>query len=128
MRLLAGAAVAVLLLSSQAFAQTPAGAPSCGGFEPAPTLPDGASANRAAIERANAEYEAWSQARLARLRACKAEVDAFNDQVAAIYNPAKAELESVVAAWTVEVAEFNARGTSASNRRDRRNAANPTTP
>jgi hypothetical protein len=110
------AAAAIAALSSPAGAQgqnaqssAQSATPSCGGFEPAPTLPNGATATRTVIERANTQYDAWAQARTARLQACRAEIDALNAQLAAIYNPAKAELDSVVAAWSAQVEAYNSR-------------------
>lgn len=120
MKLLMGVAAAMLWITLPMAADAQQ-ATSCGGFEAAPTLPDGATANRQAIERGNARYAAWSQARVARLQACKVEIETLQAQLRpmiAAFEPAKAELDAVVASWTAEVEEFNTRGRAAGARDD----------
>jgi len=116
MKVLIGAAVAALVMAaSPAFAQTTT--PNCTGFDPAPTLPDGASANRAAIEAANAQVQAWSEARRQKLLACQADVNAMSQA----FNAAEQERRTLQSAWEAEVQEFNARSSSGNNtgRRER---------
>jgi hypothetical protein len=131
MKLVIGAAAAALLLVAPVAAQTPPAGPpaappvssNCGNFGPAPTLPDGAAADREQIAAGNTLYDSWGQERLAKLRLCRAEIEALRAQLAPLeqaYTASNTELNGVVAAWTVEVAEFNARPASSRNRRDSR--------
>ena len=123
MKFLIGAAAAVLLSAAPAAAQTPPSvATNCSDFAPVPSLPDGAAADRAAVAAGNALYETWGQERLAKLRLCRAEIEALRAQLAPLeqgYTTANTELAAFVAAWQAEVAEFNARP-AGRNRRDSR--------
>jgi hypothetical protein len=112
--LIGAAAAAVLLVAAPAFAQTNI-SPNCTGFEPAPTLPDGATANRAAVEAMNAQVQAWAEARRDKLLACQADINAMTQA----FRTANQEREALTTAWNAEVTEFNARGTSSSSRRER---------
>ncbi len=129
MKLLIGAAAAALMFAATAAAQTPpAVSANCSGFAPAPTLPDGAIATRSAVEQANTRYEAWAAARHAKLRLCQAEIEALQEQMNPLvqaFNATNTELNAVVASWQAEVAEFNARGASASNRRGTQRTTRP---
>jgi hypothetical protein len=112
--LIGAAAAAVLLAATPAFAQT-ALSPNCSGFEPAPTLPDGATANRAAVEAMNNQIQAWADARRDKLLACQADITAMSQA----FNTAQQERQAVTTAWNAEVAEFNARANTSSSRRER---------
>lgn len=123
MRVIVGAAAAVLLFSSVASAQTPVSpSTNCTVFAPAPTAPDGATATSAQINAANTEYQAWGNARLAQLQTCRAEYEAIEAQLNLMrdgYNAANEELRTVGEAFQVEVEEFNARGASRRGNRSR---------
>lgn len=112
--LIGAAAAAVLLMAAPAFAQTNI-SPNCTGFEPAPSLPDGASANRAAVEAMNAQVQAWAEGRRDKLLACQADINAMTQA----FRTANQEREALTTAWNAEVTEFNARGSSSSGRRER---------
>lgn len=121
MKVLLGAAAAAALLVSPAFAQTTPQLPAnCAGFEPAPTLPDGATANHAAMTAAAERVDAWRLAREAKQQACQTEINTLRAQLDAMiqaYNTAGQERVDVVNAWNVEVQEFSARGGSSNRRR-----------
>src|SRR5688572_19668119 len=70
------AAAAILLAASPAFAQANM-SPNCTGFDPAPTLPDGATAERAAVEAMNQTVQTWADARRDKLLACQADITAM---------------------------------------------------
>ncbi len=129
MKLLIGAAAAALMFAATAAAQTPpTDSAHCSGFQPAPTLPDGATADRAEIAVGNTQYETWGQERLAKLRLCRAEIEALRAQLAPLeqaYTANNTELTSVVTAWQAEVAEFNARGGATRNRRGTQRTTRP---
>ena len=110
------AAAAVLLTAAPALAQSNM-SPNCTAFEPAPTpLPDGATAERAPVEAMSTQVQAWAAARHAKIQACDADIQAM----IAARDTAAREYQTVTAAWTAEVNEFNARSTnSSSNRRER---------
>lgn len=114
--LIGAAAAAVLLTAAPAFAQTNM-SPNCTGFEPAPTpLPDGATAERAAVEEMNTRIQAWADARRDKLLACQADINAMSQAL----NTALQERQATTTAWNAEVTEFNARSTnSSSNPRER---------
>lgn len=114
--LIGAAAAAVVLTAAPAFAQTSM-SPNCTGFEAAPTqLPDGATADRGAIETATERVQAWATARHAKIEACEADIQAM----IAARDTAVQGYQATTAAWSVEVNEFNARSTSSSsNRRER---------
>jgi hypothetical protein len=121
MRILIGAAVAALLLASPALAQE--AAPSaCAGFAAAPTLPDGATANAAAITTGDATFRTWHTAGAEKLVQCRAEVEAARARVRdleALHNTAADQLNGTRDAWQVEVNEYNARGNTGESRRER---------
>jgi len=105
MKVLIGAAAAAFALAaSPAFAQTALTA-NCSGFEAAPTVPDGATAERAEIEAANTRVQAWAEARRVKLLACQADVNAMTQA----FNTAEQERRTLTGSWETEVAEFNAR-------------------
>lgn len=134
MKLITGAAAAALVLASTALAQTPQTPPTpapaavaltanCSGFAPAPTLPDGATASRDEIAAGNTAYDTWGQARLAKLRLCRADIEALRAQLIPLeqaYTASNTELGGIVTSWQAEVAEFNARPANSRNRRDPR--------
>jgi|CXWL01.1.fsa_nt_gi Skp family chaperone for outer membrane proteins len=126
MRILIGAvAMALIFAAPPASAQAQPAPSNCSDFAPVPTLPDGATADRDAIEAGNTQYESWGHARLAKLQLCRADIEALRAQLVPLeqsYNSNTEELNTVVANWQVEVAEFNARPGSARNRRDPRAA------
>lgn len=112
MKFLIGVAAATLLMASPALAQTPDLPESCTGFAAAPTLPDGATADREAIAAADAQFREWHGAGSTKLTQCRAEVEAARARVAAMetaYNAAVAQLNGTRDTWVVEVEEFNAR-------------------
>lgn len=106
----AAAAVAALLMTAPAFAQANM-SPNCTGFEPAPALADGATANRTAVEAMSTQVQAWAVARRDKLLACQADINAMSH----VFNTAQQELQTVTTASNAEVAEFNARGGSSSS-------------
>ncbi len=124
MRLLIGAAAMALLFAAPAAAQAQPAPSNCSDFAPAPTLPDGATADREAIEAANTQFEAWGQARIAKLQLCRTEIEALRAQLAPMeqsYNSSTVELNSLHTTWRVEVEEFNGRpGGTTRGRRDQR--------
>jgi hypothetical protein len=123
--LLGAAAIGALLIASPAIAQTEAApaAASCGTIAPAPgDRPDGATAERPALEAYTTRFNTWVEATNAVL-ACKrsrAEVArATADTLTSEFNTENTTVRDSIAAWTAEVEEFNARA-PASNRRDTR--------
>lgn len=122
MRILIGAAAAALLLASPALAQTEAAPSACAGFAAAPTLPDGATANAAAITAGDTAFRAWHGVGAEKLTQCRAEVEAARARVReleALHNTAADQLNTTRDAWQVEVNEYNGRGNSGESRRDR---------
>ncbi len=121
--LLAGAAMA-LLVAGSAFAQTEGagtaqGASSCGELPARPTLPDGATADREAMDAANTSYTAWSQAYHANLTCRRTEADnarATWQARVGEYNAGAAALNDSNTSWEAEVAEYNARGNTNTER------------
>lgn len=112
MKFLIGAAAATLLMASPALAQTPDLPESCTGFAAAPTLPDGATADREAIAAADTQFREWHGAGSAKLSQCRAEIEAARARLTALegaYNQAVGVMNSTRDAWVVEVEEFNAR-------------------
>lgn len=117
MRILVGVVtVAMIVLAGPAVAQTPpAPSENCAGFDPAPTLPDGATATATQMTRGNEQYQAWGHERTAKLELCRVDVEALRaqaDALAAAYNEATIELNNTTTAWQAEAAEFNERGAS----------------
>lgn len=118
MKILLGAAVAAVLLATPAMAQTdpaPGAAPNttaCGALTPPPTLPDGATADREAMEAANNAYRTWGEAYRTVLQCRRAEVESLQARYQALraeYNTGAELLNSTNTAWEADVAEFNAR-------------------
>jgi len=105
MKLLLGATAAVCLLASPAFAQTEtqATATRCAGSAAAPAATDGATATRAQMEAAQAQWAAWQTQRLEQEAACQAEIAALT----AAFNAAGPERAAAVAAFNAEVQEFS---------------------
>jgi hypothetical protein len=133
MKFVLGAVAAAMILASPVAAQTPpAPAPvtpappvsaNCSGFAPAPTLPDGAVVNVNDFNAANTAYTAWGEARLAKLRLCRGEIEALQAQTQVLveaFNASNSELTAVGASWQAEGAEFLARPENARHRRDPR--------
>ncbi len=121
MRILLAGALAALCLGGVAFAQdttnagTVTGASACGEAPARPTLPDGAAANRAAMDAANTAYTAWSQAYHANLTCRRTEADnarATWQARVAEYNAAATALNESNTSWEAEVAEYNGRSGS----------------
>ncbi len=112
--LIGAAAAAVLLMAAPAFAQTNISL-NCTGFDAAPTLPDGATANRAAVEAMNTQVQIWADARREKLLACQADINAMSQA----FNTTSQELQAVTTAWNAEVTEFNTRANTSSSRRER---------
>jgi hypothetical protein len=119
MKILLGAAACALLLAAPAFAQTPPATPpapvaasSCGALPAAPTLPDGATANREEMEEGNTAYRAWYEQYSANIQCRNAEATALRAQFEARFAEHNAAVETLNAAntsWTAEAEEFNAR-------------------
>jgi len=108
MKVLLGATAAMLLLATPALAQaqTPA---SCQNFPAAPTVPDGATAERDDVQNATNAVRAWDADIQTRIAACRAELTALNNAVNA-QDTARAQTVSNMAA---EIQEFSARANSA---------------
>jgi hypothetical protein len=115
MKLLLGVAVAALLIASPAMAQTDAApaAASCAAVAPAPgDQPDGATADRAAVEAYTERFNAWAEATgqvLACKRARAEEARARADALTTEFNTENTALRTAIDSWTAEVTEFNAR-------------------
>jgi len=121
MRAFLGAALATVVMASSAFAQdttsppastTPPAASQCGAFPETPQLPDGATANRAAMVSANERFTAWVTASQAYLECVRLEADAAASTYQARrdeYNSRRDALRTTVDSWTVETGEFNSR-------------------
>lgn len=127
MRLLIGAAAAAFLMAAPAVAQTPA-APAltstCGEYPPQPTLPDGASANRAAMERGVEAYNTWITAAQAVQNCRNAEMTAWRTAYEGIGARNEADVQSanaLNATWRADLEEFEAR----QNRGNRRGGGDP---
>jgi hypothetical protein len=117
--LFGAAAAAALLMASPAFAQL-APTANCSGWDAAPALPDGATANRDAMTRASSEVDAWRLAAEAKQAACRADIDAVRAQLETMvqaYNQAGRDRVALVNAWNTEVQEYSGRS---DNRRDPR--------
>ena len=116
-RLFAGAAIGALLMAAPVSAQTqttPAQS-TCGALAPAPTLLDGATANRTQMAEFNATYTAWFTATRDALNCRRTEFEAAQARAQALrdeYNAGAAALNTTNGSWEAEVAEFNARNTS----------------
>ena len=127
MKLLLGAAVAALLVASPAAAQTDAApaATSCGSVTPGPPAnqPDGATADRAAVEAYTVQFNTWAEANnqvLSCKRARAEEARARADALTSEFNTENTALRTAITAWTTEVEEFNARPAARRPQRDPR--------
>lgn len=119
------AAAAVIMTGAPALAQTPDSTetpaataaaadpgPTCSGFAPTPTLPDGATATQAQMTEGEQLYQGWGQPLLAKLQQCRDEIYALRAQLQAreqAFNATNATLRAVTDAWQADVTEFNAR-------------------
>lgn len=111
MRLVLGVAIAALLIAPPAMAQTETA--SCGALQAAPAdPPDGATANRAAMEAYTERFNAWAEAnnqvlqcKRARAEEARARADALTNE----FNTENMAMRTAIEAWTAEVTEFNAR-------------------
>jgi hypothetical protein len=118
MKLLLCAGALMLTSAVSAAAQTtPAPAPgvqsACASLPAQPTLPNGANADRAAMEAGNTAFTAWSQAYRAGLECRRAEAEELHARWRAsvdAFNSAASAINSANQAWEAEVAEFNDRG------------------
>lgn len=111
------AALACVLVAN-ASAQTPA-AGSCAGFTPAPTMPDGATASSSAMQNGDIRFNAWLEARNAKLAACLADINALQAQLQPLqeaFNQASTERAAVYSSWAAEVEEYNTRGANGNRR------------
>lgn len=137
MRILFGAVAALALVATAASAQTTTPAPAgptvtlpdvgpanpptaCGATQPAPTLPDGATANNAAMTAANATYLAWATANRTVLECRRAEVEAQHTRWQALaneYNAAAQAFNGVNTSWEAELNEYNERTGAGNGRR-----------
>lgn len=114
MRVLVGAATALLLMAAPAAAQNETGGAQteCAPFPEAPNLPDGATSDRAAMEAANGRYSAWAHAYQAGLACRRAEAEQLRaawQASVADHNAAADHMNQTNARWEAEVAEFNGR-------------------
>jgi hypothetical protein len=114
MKLVLGAAVAALLMASPAMAQTDAApAASCGTLEPMPAdPPDGATASGEVVEAYTQRFNAWATASNAVLSCKRTQAEQARARAEALtteFNTENASVRDAIAAWTVEVTEFNAR-------------------
>jgi len=111
-----GAAVAALLFATPAIAQETAPA-SCGAIEAAPTgMPDGAEANIRAVNAYTERFNAWADANAAVLTCKRERADAARahaDALTTEWNTENGARRAAIAAWQVEVDEFNARNQGA---------------
>jgi len=117
MRVVFAGVIASLLMAGSAVAQTegtaaPVAVSSCGELPAQPALPDGAAADREAMEAGNAAYTAWSQAYHANLQCRRAEAESarllWQAHVAA-YNAGATALNQANTTWEADVAEYNVR-------------------
>lgn len=119
MRLAIASFAVAVTLSTLAAAQQ-ALPPECAAFTPAPTIPDGATANNSAMRDARVALEAWRTTRRAELAACEAASRALEARAQAgmvAHNGAATETEEAIARFAAENEEYSARG--GQSRRDR---------
>jgi hypothetical protein len=117
MKLLLSVAAAALFFSTPpALAQTTpaptAAASACGAIAPAPTLPDGASANYEEMERGNTAYNTWAATNTTVLECRRAEVEAVrarHEALRAEFTAGVDQSRAVRTTWEADVAEFNDR-------------------
>jgi septal ring factor EnvC (AmiA/AmiB activator) len=119
MKVLIGAAAAALLLATPALAQTPQAAGACGSFAAAPSLIDGANANRDQMTSKNEEVTAWATARQQQEATCQQEINTMRTQLEAMvsaFNTSGQERVTVVQNWNAEIAEFGGRSGASTGR------------
>lgn len=122
MKLVLGAAAAVMMFATAALAQTETTAPpaapaavansSCAAIAPVPTLPDGAEATMDQVAEADNAYQTWATATQASLqcrRAEHAQAAAQADALLQQHNAGVAALNTTTQTWVAERAEFCAR-------------------
>ena len=120
MRLVLGAAAALMMLAGVALAQTetPAPAPAvtaasqCAALTPAPTPPDGATASIDDINAFNTAYQAWGETATAALQCRRAEVtqaQATAQSLLEQHNAMAQQINALTTTWQTESAEFCAR-------------------
>lgn len=121
MKLVLGAAAAVMMFATAALAQTetaPPAAPAaavtstCAAIAPVPTLPDGAEATMDQVAEADNAYQTWATATQASLQCRRAEHAAAAAQADALlqqHNAGVASLNTTTQTWVAERAEFCAR-------------------
>lgn len=109
------AALAVSLFAWPAVAETPPAPvpPSrCGEMPAAPTVPDGATADRKTMAAAADGYKAWGTAATTVLDCRKKEIEELRAREAALtaeYNKGVDQLNTVANAMTAEAEKFNKR-------------------
>jgi len=121
MKILALALVGAALLATPALAQTEGAAPPapaaavtsrCGDVPASPTVPDGATSNRRAMNAASEAFNAWGPQAQAVQTCRRTEAEEARqraDGLAAQFNTNNAELRRVSDLMVAEMAEFNAR-------------------
>ncbi len=121
MKVVLGAAAAVVLMCGAAFAQTEGAATApaatlpasrCETLPPGPPAPDPAAVNANAMREAIAAFEAWQDVAepiLACRRAEAVELDATARQRTAEYNAATAQVRATQGEWQTATDAFNAR-------------------
>ncbi len=127
MKMLVAAAVAALLITSAASAQTGEPASTCAAVPEMPNLPDGSNASREAMTRANERFNEWNTAARAAIACRSAEAAAMQVQWQALVSTHNALVESVNTAnvnWRTEADEFNARNADRNGRQLRQPSMN----
>lgn len=121
MRIMVGAAVAAMMLAGVALAQTegetaqpPAvvAQTQCPAADPAPSPPDGATADVETVNAYNSAYQTWGEGLRAALQCRQAEIrqlDAERESLVAQHNELARVLNATTEAWRVESEEFCAR-------------------
>ncbi len=134
MKVLIGAAASTILLAAVAMAQAqttttpatpetattttttaplpPAPPSRCPALPESPSLPDGATANAAAMQAGNAAYQAWGTSYQQVLQCRRTEVQELRSATEARtneYNAGARALNETTASWVAESNEFNAR-------------------
>ncbi len=120
MKIVVVAAAAALMFGSAAWAQTAPAAPTavssqCGATPELPNLPDGASATRDQMTRANGRFNEWNAAARAMIECRHNEAAALQAQWQALVSEHNAMVESVNGAnneWRAEADEFNSRNSN----------------
>jgi hypothetical protein len=113
MKVLLGATAAVFLMASApAFAQTQMPA-ACQNFPAAPTVIDGSTAEREAMEASQAAVVAWNTDMEARLEACRTALQAY-------YVEQDAARVAIFNQMAAETTEFNERAQASADRQRRR--------